>query len=47
MFIVLSAVLTLGNVAVESSDDGWATVSSGPGSALRTVAVSAVDHNNR
>ena len=39
MFTILAAVLTLGNVSVTNSDDGWAQVTSGPGSPLRAVAV--------
>lgn len=40
MFIILASVLNLGNVTVENNDDGEAVVGSGPGTALRNVAVS-------
>ena len=44
MFIILSAVLNLGNVGIESNDEGEATVASGPGTPIRAVAVSTVFH---
>ena len=44
MFIILSAVLNLGNVAIESNDEGEATVASGPGTPIRAVAVNCLRH---